>query len=361
MRVLYPLRYFPTLTETFVYRELDALVDLGIAPTIASLGRREDGALQDEAPAVPVWELPRRPLTGRLRAPGPGQRWLAEVQRDKDAARLPWLLARLGDVDRVHAHFAGEAAEWARAIHLETGLPYTVTVHAVDLFKPRPSFDRVLADAQAVVTVAAHHQDLLAARGHRAELVRCGPRLADWAGLPPPPDGPLRALFVGRDVDKKGLSDLLEAWERGMPDDARLVVVSDRADPGIRGVEVRGLLPPSAVREELARANLVVLPCRRAEDGDLDGVPVALMEALAARRPVVAGAVSGVPELVDEEVGWLVPPRRPDLLQEALLHAHGDSDERLRRGDSGPDRLRSRGFTVQAQATALAELWRRMS
>ena len=66
----------------------------------------------------------------------------------------------------------------------------------------------------------------------------------------------------------------------------------------------------------MAACNLFILPCRKASDGDMDGVPVALMEALASGRPVITTSVSGIPELVDEKVGWMVPPNRPDLLAE---------------------------------------------
>jgi len=356
MRVLYLLRYFPTLTETFVYREIDALRELGVEVIIAALGRRSDGDLQGELPRAQVLRVPRHPIAGRLAAAGPGQRWLSQVRGRAEGARLAWLRQTLPPVDRLHAHFAGGAAEWARALALDLGIPWSVTVHAVDLFKPRPSLDLLLAEAHPVVTVARHHQALLAERGARSSLVRCGPDLARW-DLGPPPDGPLHALAVGRNVPKKGLDLLLAAWSELDRPQARLTLVSDMADPGMPGVTVTGLLPPAGVREAMSRANTVVLPCRRAPDGDMDGVPVSLMEGLAASRPAISTTVSGIPELVDTSVGWLLPPEDPAALVDALRAAHDDPAERRRRGARGPARLAEEGFSAPVQARRLLAAW----
>ncbi len=351
--VLYLLRYYPTLTETFVHEEIRAVQAAGWRVTVAALGTRDDGATSDRLPDVPVLRVPRRPLAGRLRAPTVGQQALRDWQRAKDAARLPWLAERIRDVDRVHVHFAGEAAEWAWALRRDGGPPYTVTTHAVDVFRPRPSLLTVLQGAEAVLTVADHHVAHLAARGVSARRVRCGPDLARWA-LPPAPAAPLQALFVGRDVPKKGLDPLLDAW-RPDPGEA-LHVVSDRQGPPRAGVIWHGPLPPAGVRDVLARCHLAVLPCRRGPDGDQDGVPLALMEALAARRPAITTAVSGIPELIDEAVGWLVPPDDPAALHGALAEARIPG-ERGRRGAAGPERLRARGFTLADQVAGLLGSW----
>jgi len=353
VKVLYLLRYFPTLTETFVYREIAEIQrqDPGVSITIAALGSRADGALQDELPPAEVLSVPRRPLTGRLRRLTEGQRWLTTQQRGKDAARLPWLARHAAGFDRIHVHFAGEAAEFAHALHRDLGLPYTVTVHATDLFRPRPSLQTVLAAADAVLTVADFHVAALASQGIIAKRVRCGPDLSVWRPTPLPA-GELRAISVGRNVPKKGLDTLLAAWEGTA---GTLTLVSDLTGPVPEGVTVTGALPPSEIRAEMARANLFVLPCRRAPDGDLDGVPVAMMEALACGRPVVTTPVSGIPELIDDAVGWLVPPDDPDSLRDCLRNAAATS--RTLRGMAGPSRLEERGFTLKNQAHRVRECW----
>ena len=355
MRVLYLLRYYPTVSETFVYREVDALVARGVEVHIAALGAREDGRLQDEPPDAPIQMVPRRPLVGRLSKPSDGMRWLSKHQRPKDVQRLPWLLRHARKFDRIHVHFGGEAAELAHAIHLDSGIPYTVTVHAVDLFRPRPSLEEVLSAAETVLAVADHHVRHLAVLGVESRRLRCGPDLARWRVRPLP--GPeLRALFVARNVPKKGLSGLLDIWSQ-MPKESRLEVISDHTGPVPPGVTVLGLQPPGHVRRRMADANLLVQPSRVATDGDRDGVPVVLMEALASGRPVIAGDVGGVSELVDSSVGWLVPPDEPSSLLQALVEACAPA-ERQARGRAGPRHLTQRGFTLADQAQGLLAAWR---
>ena len=350
--VLYLLRYYPTLTETFVQDEIAGLVARGWRVTVAAMGTREDGALARDLPEVPVLEVPRRPWEGRLRPASAGMRWLGRFQRPKDAARLPWLASRLGDVDHIHVHFAGEAAEWACALRRDGGPPYSVTVHAVDLFKPRRSLDTVLAEAHRVLTVAEHHRRHLRSRGHESTLVRCGPVLADW-NLPAMPSGPLRAAFIGRDVPKKGLDTLLAAWRPRTGD--HLDIVSERQGIMDATITCHGLVPRARLREIVGRCNVIVLPCRQAPDGDLDGVPLVLMEALAAGRPVISTAVSGIPELIDPEVGWCIPPDDIAALRQALDEAGAD-ETRQRRGAAGPARLLARGFHRDAQVEGLIDL-----
>jgi glycosyltransferase involved in cell wall biosynthesis len=93
-----------------------------------------------------------------------------------------------------------------------------------------------------------------------------------------------------------------------------------------------GSLSPEDVPAALALAHGFVLPCRVAPDGDRDGIPVSILEAMAAGLPVVATAVSGIPEAVDDEVGWLVPPADPGALAAAMQAAARSPSERARRG-----------------------------
>ncbi len=277
--------------------------------------------------------------------------------RDKDAIKALWLADRAVDFDRVHVHFAGEAAEWALAARRLHGVPYTLTVHAVDLFKPRPALPEVLAGAQQVFTISRYNQEMLADRhGVRARLLRCG--VPPWAGPEVEADRqPLVVVAVGRWVPKKGLDLLVRAVDR-LEGRVRLRLVSDAPDEfSSPHVDRLGLLPQAALRAELARAGLFALPCRRAEDGDQDGIPVVLMEALSAGLPVLTTPVSGIPELVDDEVGWLVPPEDEDGLVDALEQAAGAPEERARRGRGGPGRLRERGHTLDAQVEGLVATW----
>ncbi len=335
MRFCYLLRYCPTQTETFVYREASGLISRGHQVRAVAWEPREDG---DELPA---WELRYPPgRAGLLHLlPRLGRtEWLLRYQRPKRVLQALWFAEQLSDEECVHAHFAGEAAEWARLAWLERQIPYGVTVHAVDLYKPRPGLKEVLTDARVVLTVSRYNATLLRQRyGIEARVVRCGVR-------PLAPSDPRvgGVVSVARDVPKKGL-DLLRAAcaELGV-------------EPELVGAE--GPRPFSEVRAALHRACLFALPCREAPDGDRDGIPVALMEAMSAGLPVLTTSLEGISELVDETVGWVVPPEDPSALAEALREALSCPEERLRRGRAARERVRAH-WSLDAQVEGLLEAW----
>lgn len=344
--ILYVLRYYPTATETFVHDELRALRAAGLPVELAAFDAREDVGGPAPAPLSPQphrwgWLAWLPALVGE---------WLRRPSR---SPRVLWLAAllRRRAVERVHVHFAGEAAAWAREACARVGVPYSVTVHAADLFKPAPTLPAVLGDAAAVVTISAYNQARLAAMGVAATLVRCGVELP----APAPPSEGLVVLAVGRAVPKKGLDLYVEVAHR-LAGRARFVLYSDLA--GAPGVEVRGLRPHAEVLAAIRSAALFVLPCRVAPDGDQDGIPVSILEALAAGVPVVTTPVSGIPEVVDEAVGWLVPVDDVDALERAVAEALAQPDERRRRGSAGPGRVRERGFDRATTTAAMIRLLR---
>ena len=90
------------------------------------------------------------------------------------------------------------------------------------------------------------------------------------------------------------------------------------------------MLPPSQIPAALAEAQVFALPCRIADSGDRDGIPVAMMEAMAAGLPVVTTPVSGIPELVDDTVGWLVPTDDVPTLRQTLERITTQPESALR-------------------------------
>lgn len=342
--ILYVLRYWPTLTETFVHDEIRA-VARHVPVEVAAFDPRGDP--HAEPPPAPVHARPHR--WGWL----PALPSLAvEAARGPASARVLWLTTLVRRAERVHVHFAGEAAAWTREACRRAGVPYGVTVHAVDLFKPRPDLGDLLRDADRVVTISEHNRRLLRERYDvDAVVIRCGVRLGTVARAPAHP--PV-VLGIGRWVPKKGL-DTLAAIAPRLPD-AVVRLISDA--PPLPGVDVRGLRPRAEVAAELARASLFALPCRTAPDGDQDGIPVALLEAMAAGLPVVTTAVSGIPEIVDEAVGWVVPPDDPEALLRAVRAALDDPAEAARRGAAGRARLRERGFDAEDTHAAMVALLR---
>jgi glycosyltransferase involved in cell wall biosynthesis len=329
--ILYVLRYWPTRTETFAHAEIAAISGV----ELATFGARE-GAGEPEP--VPVHHAPH----GRgwwAALPALVAEWLRRPAFVP--ARVLWLTTQVRRARHVHVHFAGEAAAWTRLACRRAGVHYSVTVHAVDLWKPRSDLPVLLRDAATVVTISETNAATLRTMGVDPVLVRCGvdPAL--------PADGSV-VLTVARNVPKKGLDVVIEAARRRPA--LRFVLVSDIADPGLPNVTVTGLLPHRDVLAWVQRARVVLQPCRIAPDGDRDGVPVVLLEALAASVPVITTPVSGIPEIVDEVVGWLVPPDDVDAVVAAL---DAPEAELRRRGAAGPGRVAARGCTRGAQIAGM--------
>lgn len=349
MRVLYVLRYYPTLTETFVHDEIRGLAEAGVDVALAGFDPRGDPAV--EPLAVPIFSQPHR--WGWLGAAG---RLLREWLRAPALAsrRVLWLadLLRREGIGRVHVHFAGEAAEWAMEACARVGIPYSVTAHAVDLFKPRPRLGEVLRRAAAVVSVSSFHlRHLQADFGVAARLVRYGVRPERFARGPA--EDPPVVLGVGRFVPKKGF-DLVLAIAPRLERRATVRLVSDA--PASPGVEVLGLLHHARCAEEMAKASVFVLPCRRAPDGDMDGLPVVIIEAMATGLPIITTHVSGIPDLVDDGVGWIVPVDDEAALLAAVRAALDDPAEARRRGEAGRRRVVERGYTHAAVVAAMREV-----
>ena len=265
-----------------------------------------------------------------------------------------------GDVRHLHAHFAHGSATVAWLAATVSRIPFSFTGHAKDVYSPslNPAglLRRKMEAAEFVVTCTAANRTHLRRMAGRTPVHLAYHGLnADFAALidrdgplPPLPGRhtpvqaappPLRVLGVGRLVPKKGFDTLVEACAllRRQNLDLELVIAGERGEhePEIRrlierhglGDRVR-LLGPQGQAElyDLYRcAAVFCLPCRVLDNGDRDGIPNVLVEAMACGLPVVTTAVSGIPELVSHDItGLLVPPDDPHALAAQLLRIARD-------------------------------------
>jgi glycosyltransferase involved in cell wall biosynthesis len=269
-------------------------------------------------------------------------------------------------VTHVHAHFAHRTTTvtwWAA--HL-LGLPFSFTGHAKDIYQtsqnPKGLLARKMRAAKFVVTCTdANRQHLEAIAPGRPVHVMYHGLNADFArllGNAPPVDQPdrLRIISVGRLVEKKGFDLLVDAIallsERGVDVTAAIAGDSGDHEAVIRarvkaaGLDERfvflGTLSQAELFAEYRRSSVFALACRITDDGDRDGIPNVLMEAMAAGLPVVSTAVSGIPELVDDGVnGLLVPPEDAEALADAIW--------RLAKDPALSERLAVAGATTIAE------------
>lgn len=238
-------------------------------------------------------------------------------------------------VEHLHAHFANNAATIAMVIHRITGTPYSLTAHAVDIYVAPAYLAAKIGDAKFATTCTKYNKEYLErATGHRVELIYHGLDFDDVASapsVPPKPSVPL-ILSVGRLIEKKGFPYLVQACARLRRDGYAFTceIVGDGPDErSLRAlveeldltdtVVLRGALPHADVLREYSRATMFVMPCIVAEDGNRDGIPNVILEAMAYSLPVISTDVSGIPEVVrDNCTGWLTKSRSVDGLSVAM-------------------------------------------
>ena len=377
LRVAYVLLRPPSYSETFIEQEISGLRAAGATVAVFVAGR--GGGRLTEAGRV-VRTLIRHP-----------HRLLAHV-RTLGASDLPrtllagtYAIALVEQVAAfaphvVHAHFVNLPTAVAVLVARDLGVPATAMAHAADFLLDRDplGLDRRLGLLQHLFVISAATGRQLAAKGATVSRIPHSIVRAAFDGeiaerRPRQGEGPTRIVTVARLVEKKGIDTCIDAVARlvaaGL--DLRYDVYGDgplrrRLErqvemSGIAAVVTfHGAVPHRTATAALAGADIAVLACRRGPDGDLDGIPVFLMEAASRHVPVVTTAVSSIPELVGENAGWLVPPDDPAALADAISHAVRDPRESRRRARVLESRLAAE-FSPALQAERLLATWRRLA
>jgi glycosyltransferase involved in cell wall biosynthesis len=367
---------FPKLSETFVLGDLLALEDAGLRLNLFSVRTPQTelahGALDRlRADVEYLPELKGRQLTLLLRAtqamlfvrdPRRYATGLAEIYASPDYTRLrlqqALLLARrLDQIGRppLYIHFAHKPATIGRFASLLLGTPFAISAHAVDVWtSPARELRAKFRDAQVVLCCYREAQDYVSSLtgGHTpVELAHHGvvvpPAGARQEASPPV------LLSVGRLVEKKGFDTLLHAarllYHRGL--DFRLRIVGDGplwaelqriVNELELGELVRfvGPLTTDELEGHYADATAFVLASQVAADGNRDGLPNTLLEAMARQVPVVSSTLPSIAEAIDDgEHGLLVAPRDSVALADAIARLLGDRALRERLASSARARV----------------------
>ncbi|WP_217914883.1 glycosyltransferase [Miltoncostaea marina] len=382
-RVGYIMSAFPTVTETFILFEIIELERTGARVEIFPLRPRGDETSHPEAAplarrtryahvgapatiAAQLHWLRRAPraylgawwaaLRGNLRSRPFLLRALVVVPL---AARFAREMQALG-VSHVHAHWATHPALAANVVHRLTGLPYSFTAHAHDIYIDRSMLEEKIRDAAFVVTISDFNRSLLGRlygdwAAAKTSVIRCGVDLTAFTPRPPRPaeGGPFTVSCIAGLREKKGQAHLVEAVARLRDEglEVRCLLVGDGelrgrleariAELGVGDrVELLGHRSRDEVSAVLKGSDAMVLPSVTTDDGDMEGIPVALMEALATEVPVVASSLSGIPELVrDGETGLLVPEGDPAAIAAAIRRIHDDPAGAARMAAAGRERV----------------------
>jgi glycosyltransferase involved in cell wall biosynthesis len=282
-------------------------------------------------------------------------------------------IAKTLDITHFHAHWATYPALAVRTICVLTGIRYTLTTHAHDIFLPNPYLTKNLSAAHKVVTISDYNRRFLVAAGTPAEkitVVRCGLDFREFTVNGDRASQPGMIVSIGRLDPIKGFTYLIEASrilaERGMLFSCDIIgdgPLRAQLERQIRscGLSVRihllGALSQTQVREVLSRAEVFVLPSVQTEDGNQDGIPVALMEAMALGLPVISTAVSGIPELIcDGASGLLIPSGNAVALANAMTRLLTDATLREQLARAGRARVQAQ-HDVASSAARMQEVF----
>ena len=385
---------FPDPTKTFVYREVVAMADLGMAPLVFSIRRPSDEEqARMESLNVSVHYLPPEP---ELRATIEKEResfsraqrralshWRAQKGDSTRIFEALWLgreLRRRG-ICHVHAHFGGMASRTAWLVRELWGIPFSFTGHADDIFSPEKkpiSLEMLVKAACFIATETDYSRQRLenefpAARAKTFRIFN-GIVSAEENG-----DGSLperqgttsvpKIVSVGRLVEKKGFPDLLRICavlrDRGVAFTCDIIgggpleteLRKQCTELRLTGrVEFHGAQPQTFVRAKLAEARVFVLAAREEGDGGSDNLPTVIMEAMQAGLPVVSTRLAGIPEMIDDGVsGRLLDAGNIEVLSAAVKSYLEDEAISREHGSIGRVRVRER-FDVKNSARELARL-----
>jgi len=401
-KIAYVMSRFPHLPETFILREMNELERQGWTIALYPLVRQEQTIVHEEA--KPWLDrvryeqfLSRRVLAGNGRSIRQHplaylHLWGKMVSENRGnvnllvramalfpKAVLAAATMQTEGITHVHAHYATHPALFAWLIHQMTGISYSLTVHAHDIFVRTSMLATKLRSASFIAAISDFNRNYLAEKvgpwvRDKTFIVHCGitpeqyqPRLT-----PAQPGDPLDIINVGSLQPYKGQRYLIEACallrERGIPFRCRIIGGGEEQKQlrtlidhlHLTGqVQLVGPLPQEKVAKLLPTANCYAQPSIITPSGKMEGIPVALMEAMACRLPVVATQLSGVPELVRPGVtGRLVPPADAPALAEALAEVYSTPQKSFAWAIAGYDLVLAH-FQVQKNVNLLADLLNR--
>ena len=363
-KIAYIMSRFPHLSETFILREMNELTrhgaDIALYPLILqkqSVVHAEAQQWISEARYVPFFS--QAVLMANLRASLSLPRYLGLWKQtlSENSHRPNFLLRSMAllpkafqmaelmqqeGITHIHAHYATHPALVAWLIHQITGISYSVTVHAHDIFVRTAMLSTKLRDATFIAAISEFNREYLAhlvgpwARD-KTYIVHCGVDSGAYQARTRPlaDNERFELINVGSLQPYKGHSYLIQACallkKQGIPFRCRIIGGGEQnalknliAQAGLEDVvQLMGPQPQSEVARLLPTAHCYVQPSIITPTGKMEGIPVAIMEAFACGLPVVATSLSGIPEFVRPgHTGYLVPPEDPVALANRLANVY---------------------------------------
>jgi len=385
------VKRYPRYSETFIVTEILAQEAAGLQVEIFALLPPIDTHFQDILAHVkaPVhYLLPEFPKASELWAgicrtaaiyPRVWQELpfaAGEQTRDLHQSLLLSQKIAARGITHLHAHFASSPTSVAMLASRFTGVPYTFTAHAKDIFHEsveHQDLERKLTGASAVVTISNYNRDFLkqtyGSAADRVQRIYNGLDLEKLRFVSPA-ERPGRIVAVGRLVEKKGFATLIEACailkDRGRRFECE-IVGDGELEPQLRGkindlhlsehVRLMGSRPQAQAFKIIQGGAVFAAPCIIGKDSNRDGLPTVLLEAMALGTPCISTDVTGIPEVIrDGQTGLTVPQQDAHALAAALEKLLTDGALRVRLAGAAR-RLIEAGFDTHRNTQALREIF----
>ena len=278
--------------------------------------------------------------------------------------------------EHIHIHFASRSLSLGLMMGMLTDLPISCTVHAFDIFTRSPgSLQTRLAKCKFIAAVSQFNVEYLRNTCGKSvadlcRVVHCGIDVEKFRSVSRQPEAG-RIICVCRLSPKKGLDVAIRACAKLRDNNIKFLFEIAGEGPQRRALEkligrlhladnvkLLGARPNDQLTELFSRSCVFLMPCIKMPDGDMDGIPVAMMEAMACEVPVVSTSISGIPELVEDGVtGRLAPEKDAEALAQILTELLEDMEKIERLGKAGRERV-LKDFSISQNAAKLRELIR---
>jgi glycosyltransferase involved in cell wall biosynthesis len=401
----YILKGYPRISETFISNEILLLEKLGFKMRLFPMRQPRESfshasikEIQAQVDYLPTELLPdffrllRPNIFLALKKPKQFKATLQTaargVSKGKELATLKHLLQagyltynhleKDTSIAQLHGHFAHSPTSVTMFASLLSGIPFSFTAHAKDIYtSDKEKIRKKIDHAQFVVTCTKHNKEYLQAiAGNCPTPIHCvyhGIDLNLFRQTEPHPEthNPFKILTVARMTEKKGLVTIYEALaglhQKGIQFQHTLIGDGDDREKILALISSLGLenncrwIGTQTHEEVLVHfkaSDLFVLGCEIAKNGDRDGIPNVLVESLAMGVPALSTKVSAIPEiLIDGKTGMTVPPSQPADLEKAMLRMLTDKELRQRLIAGGQDRVKE-NFDNSLWIQKLAEIFR---
>lgn len=403
-KIAYIMSRFPHLPETFILREMIALEkdgwQLALYPLIVqeqAVIHEETEAWLDKVEAIPFFSKEILAANGRflLRHPGRlmttwGKAIWENLSSPKFLLRTLAILPKATlaaekmvqeDIRHIHAHYATHPALFAWIIHRLTGISYSLTIHAHDIFVTTVMLKTKFKDAAFIAAISEFNRDYIADLvgnwvREKTHIIHCGiePQKYVATARPQSQANPLEIVSTGSLQPYKGHRYLIEACDilhrQNIPFCCRIIGEGEEranleqqiAEKNLTGVvQLLGAKTQSEVAQLLASAHCYVQPSIIMPSGKMEGIPVALMEAMACGLPVIATHLSGIPELVKpEQTGFLVEPASAGALAKALTDVYHKPELASTLAENGRIQVTDE-FDLQVNVNKLGQLFKQIT